>query len=213
LISERRGASLLLSQISNGTTLDNPGLPSPLWTVLDNKLWHATGAKGFAGIVSDREIKVLRERYKNSLCKMLDGVSLMDFGFSAVHSPYQFDNWRGWFGRQQKSRVAVWLEIDRQAVAHAFINAGAALARAHQLWRDKCSCQIIPGIEACHKGSIPLASVSGALLIDSHNLEVFEWLEMTSANTAEIARFESGLPPLPLEHESELLKAIRESMQ
>jgi hypothetical protein len=187
--------------------LDNPGLPPSLWTPLDGRLWHATSAEGFAGIVSDREIKVLHERNNNSLCKILDGVSLMDFGSSATHCPYQFDNWQGWFGHQQKCRVAVWLEIDRRAVAHALVDAGAA--RAHPLRRENFNCHIIPGVEACHKSTIPLASVNGALLIDRHNREVFEWLEMASASSTALARFESGLPPPP--PEDALSKAIREA--
>jgi len=52
----------------------------------------------------------------------------------------------------------------------ALLDAGATRV----VWRDNLGRQIIPGVEACHKGAIPLASVSGALLIDCHNREVFE---------------------------------------
>jgi hypothetical protein len=76
-------------------TLDNPGLPASLWTALDGKLWHATGVQGLEGIIIDREIKVFLERYNKSLCKMLNGVSLIDFGPSATHYPHQFNNWNG----------------------------------------------------------------------------------------------------------------------
>jgi hypothetical protein len=140
---------------TDGITLNNPGLPPSLWNALDGRLWHATGAKGFAGIIRDREIRVFHERYKNSLCKMLDGVSLMDFGQTAIHLPDQFENWREWFGHQQESRVAVWLEIDRRAVAHALLDAGAARA----LRRDNLGRQIILGVEACHKGARPWRSL------------------------------------------------------
>jgi hypothetical protein len=173
--------------------LDNPGLPQSLWATLDGRLWHATGAKGFAGIVSDGEIRVFRERYNNSLCKMLDGVSLMDFGSSAIDYPNQFNNWWGWFGHQQGCRVAIWLEIDRRAVTQALLDAGAI----HAIWHDNLSRQIIPGVEACHKGAIPLASVNGVLLIDRQDLEVSEWLEIENARGDALAKFEDRLPPPP----------------
>jgi hypothetical protein len=176
--------------------LDNPGLPTSLWSALDGKLWHATGTLGFSGIVRDREIRVFRERYYNSLCKMIDGVSLMDFGGTATHLPSQFENWRGWFGDQQDCRVAVWLEIDRHAVAQALLDAGATRA----LGRDNLTRLFIPGVEACHRGTIPLASVIGVLFIDRYNIEIFEWRDMVCASGAELLKFESRLPPPPPEH-------------
>ena len=64
--------------------MKNPGLPDPLWEVLDNQLWHATGADGLSGIVRDGEIIITGNRYRESLCRILDCVSLFDFGPTAV---------------------------------------------------------------------------------------------------------------------------------
>ena len=73
-------------------TMRNPGLPSALWAILDNRLWHATGTDELAGVIADGEIRVFGDRYKNSLCKEHDAVSLFDFGPTAVDFD-QFINW------------------------------------------------------------------------------------------------------------------------
>ena len=159
------------------------------------------------GIIRDGKIRVFHEKYKPSLCKMLGGVSLMDFGATATHYPHQFDNWRGWFGHQQQCRVDVCLEIDRRAVSQALHDAGAA----HAVSGNNLSRQIIPGVEACHRGAIPLTSVLGAFLIDQRDLESFEWLDVENGSGEALAKFQDRLPPPP--PESELHKAIRASME
>ena len=92
------------------------------------------------------------DRYGNSFCRHLDCVALLDFGPTAVDDWGQFKNWSGWFGDQQQARVAVWLEIDRRAAAENVIDAGAL----HRKWKDNCSKQIIPGVEAGHRGPVPV---------------------------------------------------------
>jgi len=184
--------------------MDNPGLPPALWAALDKRLWHATGVRALQGILGDGEIRVLADRYNNSLCKTLGAVSLMDFGPTCVDVPYQFNNWAGWFGCQQGCRVAVWLEIDRNAVVTNLVDAGTARC----LWRQNLSRKIIPGVEACHRGAIPIGAILLALLIDRYNHEAFQQHPMAGdAIGALLARFEEELPPPPLENP--FFKAIR----
>ena len=121
--------------------MGNPGLPTSPWSALDRELWHATDDVGFKGIVNDREIRVPRQKCINALCAMFDGVSLLDFRGTATHLSRQFEHWRGWFGDQQESPVAVWLEIDRRAMAQTLLDAGAARA----LGSDDPARQFIPG--------------------------------------------------------------------
>ena len=142
--------------------MKNPGLPPSLWGTLDGKLWHATGPTELVGIIADGEIRVFRDRYTNALSKVHAAVSLMDFGPTATDKD-QFLNWVGWMGYQQKSRVAVWLEIDRVAVISKLSDAQTAC----RLWSDVgYSANFIPGVEALHRGPIPVAAIHSVLLID-----------------------------------------------
>ena len=102
----------------------NPGLPDSLWEVLDQRLWHATSANALRGIVVDGEVRTMGNRYENSLCRYLNGVSLFDFRPTAVNGWGQFNNWRGWFGSQQDARVPIWLEVDRHAALDSLHDAG-----------------------------------------------------------------------------------------
>lgn len=183
--------------------MNNPGLPEPLWDVLDGRLWHATSPSGLVGILQDGKIRVLQDRYCNSLCKMLCGVSLMDFGTSASDRAGQFVNWSGWFGHQQDCRVAVWVEIDRQAVLSNLLNAEDARA----LWNEgNYSRQLIPGVEACHKGEIPATAFAGILCVDRYDRSRFVMIGMESATTC-LKEFEASLPPAP--SESSFLAMLR----
>ena len=173
--------------------MDNPGLPDPLWRALDGRLWHATGPDGLAGILRDREIAITGDRYQSSLCRSLNCVALFDFGPTAVDTGNQFDNWSGWFGYQQNTRVAIWLELDRVATAANVIEAG----EMRKIWND-CPRQWIPGVEAGHRGPICLGSLQGALLIDAEDRARFRYQEgVDEALLAEVERFENNLPPVP----------------
>ena len=145
-------------------SMKNPGLPEHLWAVLDGLLWHATGPDGLKGILADGEIRIVGDRYGNSFCRQLGCVALLDFGRTAVDDWGQFNNWSGWFGDQQQARVAVWLEIDRRGAAENVIDAGAL----HQKWKKNLSKQIIPGVEAGHRGPVPVACIRNVLLIDRY---------------------------------------------
>jgi len=183
--------------------MDNPDLPSALWEILNNRLWHATGSKELAGIIADGEIRVFGDRYKGSLSKALGAVSLMDFGPTAVDFD-QFDNWCGWLGHQQNSKVAIWLEIDREAVAANLYDAKATC----DISANNLGKQVIPGVEACHKGPIPISAVVSCLMIDrDHNHARFEWIPMDRDTILDsVSQFERTLEPGP--PKSELVKAV-----
>jgi hypothetical protein len=182
----------------------NPGLPSELWELLNGKLWHATGRSQLDGIIRDGEIRIFRNRYNNSVCKAHEAVSLFDFGPSASDH-HQFDNWAGWLGHQQKSRVAVWLEIDRQRISEYLYDASGALA----LRGSNFSQNIIPGVEACHKGSISTDAIKSVLLIDQHHGHAkFKECSWASAGiTGALLEFEQSLLPPP--PDSELVMAMK----
>lgn len=174
--------------------MKNPGLPGDLWAVLDGRLWHATGPHGLGGILADGEIRIVGERYGNSFCRQLGCVALLDFGPTAVNDWGQFRNWSGWFGHQQQTRVAVWLEIDRRAAAENVIDAGAL----HGKWKDNPSKQVIPGVEAGHCGPVPVGCIGVILLIDRYERSTFELLEgVDEACLRKLEEFERSLPPAP----------------
>ena len=172
--------------------MKNPGLPEPLWEILDGRLWHATGPEGLTGILADGEIRITGDRYQNSFCRQLKCVALFDFGPTAVDNWNQFNNWQGWFGHQQDARVAIWLEIDRRTVTGNVIDAG----KMHQRWEDNLSKQIIPGVEAGHHGPVPIGCVGQALLIDQHDHSKFALhAEVREDLLTRLAEFERSLPP------------------
>ncbi len=140
--------------------------------------------------------RVMDRRYANAFCKSRGAVSLFDFGPSAIDDWGQFDNWQGWFGHQQNSRVAVWLGIDRQVVAPHLFDAGTT----HALSRENPSAKIIPGVEACHNGSLPLHAIEKIVFIDQHNREALKIIAKCD-NAVKLARdFEESLPPPPMDH-------------
>ena len=177
--------------------MKNPGLPNVLWKMLDQRLWHATGLGGLCGIITAGQIMITGARYKNSLCRHLGYVSLFDFGPGARDDWGQFQNWHGWFGQQQNSRVAIWLEIDRSIGADSICDA----QQMRVIWREQYpSKRLIPGVEAGHKDSIPLQTLKGALAIDHYNLHVFErYEEVNDSLLHRISDFEKSLPPAPQE--------------
>ena len=184
--------------------LDNPGLPEALWSQLDGRLWHATKRDGLHGIVANKEIGVaIGNRYVGSFCRNQGGVSLFDFGPTSEDIPNQFHNWCGWFGHQQGARVAVWLEIDRIGVRESLLDAKATREALRMLMDrrradDKIhepGITIIPGVEACHNGPVPITAVIGVLLIDQHHRHLFQRMGKPDNDTIQqIDAFEATLP-------------------
>ena len=133
-------------------------------------------------------------RYENSLCRHLNGVSLFDFGPTAVDGWGQFNNWLGWFGSQQNASVSIWLEIDRYATLNRVHDAGTL----HGIWKEHRSKRFIPCVEACHQGPIPLIVLKSALLIDRYDRGNFEWYERVDETLiGRVGHFENSLPPSP----------------
>ncbi len=182
--------------------MNNPGLPNTLWNALDQRLWHATGLEGLRGILTSGELAIAGTRYENSLCRYLNCVSLFDFGPSAVDDWCQFNNWYAWFGHEQNSRVAIWLEVDRETVAHDLYDAG----KLHRIWKEHLSKRFIPGVEAGHKGPIRLGALKGALLIDRHNKANFK--PRDTVDETLIRQFDDFNQSLPVEPEREKLEAL-----
>ena len=175
--------------------MDNPGLSEPLWRALDRLLWHATGPACLEDILRDGKVAIIGDRYRYFLCRSLDCVALLDFGPTAVDTGGQFGNWSGWFGHQQKARVAIWLEIDRLATAANLIETGQMRA----IWHNgNLRKQYIPGVEAGHRGSIRLEFLKSALLIDAQDRSRFRYkVGVDEALLTEVDRFENALPSCP----------------
>ena len=177
--------------------MKNPGLPDVLWKILDQRLWHATGRDELHGIITAGQIMITGDRYKDSLCRHLGYVSLFDFGPSAKDVGDQFRNWRAWFGSYQESRVAIWLEIDRNVGADNICDA----EQMHAIWNKHLCRQFIPGVEAGHKDPIPLRTLKGALAIDRSNLYIFERHEEVNDGLLQrVSEFENSLSPAPPEN-------------
>lgn len=133
----------------------------------------------------------MSNRYVGSFCRHHDGISLFDLGPNSEDVGDQFRNWCGWFGHQQQARVAVWLEIDRARVHESLLDAKAA----REVWKASMHRTFIPGVEACHRGPIPISAVAGVLLIDQHNRNLFRRLDgIDDSAVREIDDFEETLP-------------------
>lgn len=184
-------------------TRDGCNLPDSLWAALNHRLWHATSTKGLKGIVESGEIRI-GDRYENSLCRHLGCVSIFDFGLTAKDHD-QYRNWNAWFGHEQKSRVAVWLEIDRDSTVNKVYDAESIRKIWHhnRLYKKR----LIPGVEAGHRGVIPLCVLKGALLIDRHDLNKFKYFKgVDKTLICKAADFEKSLPPPPPPHPLEIAR-------
>ena len=185
--------------------MDNPGLPKALWSQIDGRLWHATACEGLHGIINDREIRAaVGNRYVGSFCRNQGYVSLFDFGPASDDNSSQFNNWSRWLGHEQGTSVAVWLEIDRARVHERLMDPKATREALKQLMdqrraEDKLhepGITVIPGVEACHKGPIPLAATADILLIYQHDRELFRRIGKPNIDTVQqVDAFEASLPP------------------
>ena len=184
--------------------MDNPVLPEALWSHLDGRLWHATCRDGLQGIVADKEIRVaVGNRYVGSFCRNQGSVSIFDLGAAQEDIQKQFRKLCEWFGHQQGTRVAVWLEIDRANVLESLMDAKAAREAWHLMIdqrlaeskMDEPRTMFISGVEACHIGPIPIADVASVLLIDQHHKKLFQRLGKPDNDTIQqIDAFEATLP-------------------
>ena len=152
--------------------MKDPGCGPEAWTVLDGKLWHATSVDGLRGIRRDRFIKP-GNRYKGSFVSAHGWVSLFDFGSSARDEWNQWRNWEQWFGWTHDADLSVWLEVDRKAGKNKIVEA----EELRVLWREELDQRarkglagpwagnIIPGVEGCYRGNLPIALVGRAVVM------------------------------------------------
>ena len=187
----------------------NPGLPDSLWTELCGRLWHATSLEGLTGIVADSRIRVSTgDRYRNSICRCRECVSLFDFGREALNQDdFMRSNWFSWLGAEHTGRCAIWLEIDRERSVDRLISPTALLEIVR---KEQIGGRFFVGVEACHKGPIAANAIVGALVLDCHDCSQFQRYAGTMAYLLHAAvSFSDSLPPLP--PESPFVRALREA--
>jgi hypothetical protein len=175
----------------------NPGLPDLLWAEIDGRLWHATSHQGLIGIVEDKYIRVSRgERYRNSICRRLECVSLFDFGQDALdQDDFMRANWYPWLGSEHTGQVAIWLEIDREQVANKLIGPTTLVEIVRA---KKIKGRFFTGVEGCHRGPITTSAIVGAVIIDCKDLSVFRRCVGETDNVLQTAvSFLNSLPLHP----------------
>ena len=146
-------------------------LNEAVWEALVHRLWHATTIPGLKGILDDGCIRVITEnvgsKYRVApLMHSCGCVSLFDFGPTAGPAwllQAQYRNWAGWLTGEYGDRAMIWLELDRDLTAANVIPAG----RVRELHQAQLSAKVISGVEAGHRGSVPLGSIRGALVFYS----------------------------------------------
>lgn len=147
-------------------------------------LWHTTHParfrqiRGLGAILPSPPIPD-KDRWKTSqgpelypYVRHLGGVSLFDFHeFNPVtySDTYSMSNWRAFVPICQKWDEAVWIEIDRVAVADRLIPASTLVER----WKSEEAYRhsIMPRIEAGYLGPVRLTTFRRAYLCTRERLE------------------------------------------
>ena len=160
-------------------------LAEPVWDALMHRLWHATSIQGLRAILNEGCIRVVEEnvgtKYRvASLMHARGCVSLFDFGPTAGPAcllQAQYRNWGGWLSGEYDDKAMIWLELDRDLAAGNVIPAG----EVRQIAKANPCKQVIPGVEAGHRGPVPLSSLRSALIFYSR--EEFERHATVDAKT------------------------------
>ena len=160
-------------------------LAEAVWDALVHRLWHATSIAGLRAILDDGCIRAVEEnvgtKYRVAPLMLARGwVSLFDFGPTAGPAcllQKQYRNWSDWLCGRYEDKAMIWLELDRKLTAEAVIPAG----EVRKIAAANCGEKVIPGIEAGHRGPVPLAALRGALIFYSR--EGFEHRAAVDANT------------------------------
>lgn len=194
--------------------MDNPGLPEGLWQQLDGRLWHATCLTGLSGILAEGQIRLYGTRYAKSAARKVEAVSLFDFGPTSDSAPSlpMFDNWNAWFGSHQACRVTAWLEIDRSRVAERLWDAGSV----RRWWKEEGeNRKFFAGVEAFHIGPVPIADVTGCLLVDGDRRSTFARLSAESSASwlIDADKFEAQLAPPPPPPVIEIPEGLAERLE
>lgn len=157
--------------------------------LLQGGLWHTTSAERFESILDAGEISPdppipNLQRWGTAkgpslypFVRSIGGVSLFDFsGFdeSAYNTKYPLSMWKTFVPCFSGWDEAVWIELDRSAIANGFIDGTALLARWRQ--QNELGRKIMPIIEAAHIGPIPISAFCRAYKFNRHNQELNEIL-------------------------------------
>ena len=161
------------------------GLAEAVWDALVHRLWHATSIAGLRAILKDGCIRAVEEnvgsKYRVAPLVLARGwVSLFDFGPTAGPAwllQTQYENWGGWLSGEYEDKAMIWLELDRDLTADKVIPAG----EVRKIAEASRGQNVIPGIEAGHRGPVPLAALRGALIFYSR--EGVEHHAAVDANT------------------------------
>lgn len=189
--------------------------PRELWQDLKGRLWHATGPRALRSIMEDGEIRIgVVDRYKNALTRKLGCVSLFDFGpaagndMTAENLRFSIMNMHGWLSGTRVPggpRGVVWLEVDRARAREKLIDPAAmrALSRTESL-----SLRFIAGVEAGHRGPLPISDLAGVLVIDGVNLMPVNYYERVTSDTV---RWVEALPIVVAEPTDPLRRLLARS--
>ncbi len=148
-------------------------------------LWHTTHPDRFKAILAGGAILPEpdipdSERYCTGggkdhypYARTLGGVSLFDFtGFdtNAYTKEYPSSTWATFVPYRTDWSCSVWIEIDREQVAHQFISCAELLAK----WKadDAYGHNIMPDIEAAHLGPLPLTAFKRAFFVGKDDSEL-----------------------------------------
>lgn len=160
-------------------------LDEAVWEALVHGLWHATSIEGLRAILNDGYIRAVEEnvgpKYRVAPLMLARGwVSLFDFGPTAGPAwllQEQYENWGGWLCGQYEDKAMIWLELDQDLTADSVVPAGEVRKMAEANPGEN----VIPGVEAGHRGPVQLAALRGALIFYSR--EGFERHAAIDANT------------------------------
>ena len=107
-------------------------------------------------------------------------MSLFDFGPTAGPEwllRAQYGKWGGWLSGEYEEKAMIWLELDPHLTADNVIPAG----KVREIAKANPTEKVIPGIEAGHRGPVPLSALKSALIFYSR--ERFEQHAAVDANT------------------------------
>lgn len=139
--------------------------------ILRGGIWHTTSSERFKGILATGSILPEppipdRERWVTDagstqypFVRSIGGVSLFDFaGFDEVVYGEKYPNsmWRTFVPCFCEWDEAIWIELDRYAIANSFIDGKLVVER----WKrqGELGRSIMPIIEAAHIGPIPISA-------------------------------------------------------
>ena len=162
-----------------------------VWDELRTGLWHATSPERFKSIrdtgVIDPEPSIPdTERWCTGggpelypYCRSVGGVSLFEFegiDMGAYDEESPGSSWRTFLVGRADQVATVWISIDKANLGDSFISGSDVL----EGWRGgDLGRMIMPRIEACHKGVLPLVHCTHVLLLCSADTTEFKKYRLT----------------------------------